>query len=60
LIGGKNPEVSMAGMLHIHGGKIVSYDANSGHFKPNIKSMYAADAAFNKLPSNLFKRRRGN
>lgn len=60
LIGGKNPEVAMAGMLHIHGGKIASYDSNSGHFKPNIKSMPAADAAFNKLPSNLFKKKRGN
>ena len=36
LIGGRNPEVTMAGMLHIHGGKIDSYDTNSGHFKPNI------------------------
>lgn len=60
LIGGANPEVSMAGMLHIHGGKIASYDTNSGHFKPNVKSMPAANAAFNKLPQNLFKRKRGN
>jgi hypothetical protein len=59
LIGGENPEVAMAGMLHIHGGKIASYDTNSGHFKPNSKSMPAADAAFSKLPPNLFKKKRG-
>jgi len=59
LIGGKNPEVAMAGMLHIHGGKIASYDTNSGHFKPNIKSMPVADAAFGKLPQSLFKKKRG-
>ncbi len=59
LIGGKNPEVAMAGMLHIHGGKIASYDTNSGHFKPNIKSMPIADEAFKKLPPNLFKKKRG-
>ena len=58
LIGGRNPEVAMAGMLHIHGGKIASYDNNSGHFKPNSQSMSVADAAFSKLPSNLFKKRR--
>lgn len=59
LIGGKNPEVTMAGILHIHGGKIASYDNDSGHFKPNIKSMPAADAAFSKLPPSLFKKKRG-
>ena len=60
LIGGKDPQVAMAGMLHIQGGKIASYDTNSGHFKPNIKSMPVADAAFEKLPQTLFKRKRGN
>ncbi len=59
LIGGKNPEVSMAGILHIQGGKIASYDSNSGHFKPNMKSMSAADKAFGKLPTSLFKKKRG-
>lgn len=59
LIGGKDPQVAMAGILHIQGGKIASYDANSGHFKPHIDSMAVADAAFNKLPSVLFKKKRG-
>ena len=48
----------MAGMLHIHGVKNDSYDTNSGHFKPNIKSMPIADEAFKKLPPNLFKKKR--
>lgn len=60
LIGGKDPQVAMAGMLHIQGGKIASYDNNSGHFKPNIKSMDVADKAFSKLPEKLFKKKRGN
>lgn len=59
LIGGKNPEVAVAGILHIHGGKIAKYDTKSGHFKPNIKSMAAADAAFSNLPRTLFKMKRG-
>ena len=57
LIGGKNPQVQMAGMLHIQGGKIASYDNISGHFKPNPKSMPVADDAFGKLPSKLFKKK---
>ena len=55
LIGGENPKVKMAGILHVENGKIVSYDHMSGHFKPNIKSMKEADKAFSKLPSYLFK-----
>ncbi|SDA39010.1 hypothetical protein SAMN02910275_00154 [Butyrivibrio sp. INlla18] len=57
LIGGKDPEVQMAGMLHIHGGKIASYDNISGHFKPNSKSMTVADEAFGKLSPRLFKKK---
>jgi len=55
LIGGENPRVQMAGILHISGGKIVSYDNHSGHYKPNIQSMKVAEEAFGKLPSYLFK-----
>lgn len=55
LIGGENPKVQMAGILHVKDGKIESYDNHSGHFKPNIKSMKVADDAFAKLPSKLFK-----
>ena len=57
LIGGKDPQVQMAGMLHIQGGKIASYDNISGHFKPNPKSMPVADEAFGKLSSKLFKKK---
>jgi hypothetical protein len=34
LIGGRSPDVTMAGMLHINSEKIASYDAHSGYFKP--------------------------
>lgn len=57
LIGGKDPQVKMAGIVHIQGGKIASYDDRSGHYKPNAKSMKAADEAFGKLPSILFKKK---
>lgn len=59
LIGGKDPQVQMAGIVHIQGGKIASYDNQSGHFRPNSKSMEKADEAFGKLPSVLFKKKRG-
>ena len=55
LIGGKNPRVKFAGILHLNGGKIISYDHMSSHYKPNIKSMNVAKKAFRKLPSYLFK-----
>ena len=59
LIGGKDPQVQMAGIVHIQGGKIASYDNQSGHYKPNAKSMQVADEAFGKLPSTLFKKKKG-
>lgn len=59
LIGGKDPQVQMAGIVHIHGGKIASYDNQSGHYKPNAKSMSVADEAFGKLPQTLFKKKKG-
>ena len=57
LIGGADPQVQMAGILHIQGGKIASYDNQSGHYKPNAKSMHVADEAFGKLPATLFKKK---
>lgn len=39
LIGGKNPKVKCAGMITFNKGKIVSINNESGHFRPNIKSM---------------------
>ncbi len=52
LIGGKDPKVRMAGMLDIRGGKIYSYDNQSGHYRPNIKSMKWADKAFKNFPKH--------
>ena len=56
LVGGSNPKVKMAGMVEIRSGKIYSYDNQSGHFKPNEKSMKIADKIFNKLPKKVFHR----
>lgn len=57
LIGGKNPEVQMAGILKIRGGKIFSYDNQSGHFKPNELSMDVADTIFGALNPKLFHKK---
>lgn len=57
LIGGKNPKVKIAGILDVRGGKIYSYDDRSGHFKPNSKSLEAADNVFGKLPRSLFHKK---
>ena len=57
LIGGKDPQVQVAGILKIRGGKIYDYDHMSGHYKPNIKSMDIADETFGKLPKNLFSKK---
>lgn len=59
LIGGKDPQVQMAGLVKIRGGKIISYDNRSGHYKPNIKSISVADEAFGKLPASVFKNKKG-
>ena len=52
LLGGTDPKVRMAGILVVKGGKIVSYDDRSGHYRPNIKSMKWADEAFAKYPKS--------
>ena len=39
LIGGKNPKVQCAGMITFRKGKIISINNDSGHFRPDIKSM---------------------
>lgn len=51
LIGGKNPLVKCAGMITFSKGKIVSIDNDSGHFKPNVKSMLFV----NEYMNNLYK-----
>lgn len=59
LIGGKDPQVQMAGIVCIEGGKISRYDNHSGHYKPSSKSMNVAHEAFSKLPSTLLKEKKG-
>lgn len=52
LIGGTNPKVKCAGMITFSKGKIVSVNNNSGHFKPNIKSLEEVDKFMYKLCEN--------
>lgn len=54
LIGGTDPKVRVAGMLTIKDGKILSYNHMSGHYRPNIKSLYWADEAFAKYPKHKY------
>lgn len=56
LVGGKEPRVKVAGMVTIADGKIVKYNNESGHFKPNVLSMPEADKAFSQLPESAFHR----
>ena len=49
LIGGKNPEVQCAGMIHFDKGRITWYNNESGHFRPNGKSLDKVDLAIEKL-----------
>lgn len=49
LIGGKHPQVQCAGMIYFNKGKILSIDNQSGHFRPNIKSMDKVYDALNEL-----------
>lgn len=54
LIGGENPQVQAAGIVEIRGGQIYKIDNASGHYKPSIESLKAAEEAFSKLPSSTF------
>ena len=49
LIGGKNPAVQIAGIITFRGGKIYSIDNQSGHYRPNIKSMPKVEAYLARL-----------
>ncbi len=51
LIGGKDPVVQCAGMIHIEKGRIVWYNNDSGHFRPNKKSLATVEKALTKLRS---------
>ena len=49
LVGGKDPHVQCAGMITFKKGKIVSIDNQSGHFRPNKKSMEKVYQVLKKL-----------
>lgn len=57
LIGGKDPVVQAAGLMSIKDGKILSFDDQSGHFRPSSKSMDKVEVTLRKLYNknhNLF------
>lgn len=49
LIGGKDPQVQCAGMIRIEKGRIVWYNNDSGHFRPNARSLEVMDNAMREL-----------
>ncbi len=49
LIGGKDPQVQCAGIIKFHKGRILSIDNNSGHYKPNVKSLDKVNAKLQAL-----------
>ncbi len=49
LIGGKDPQVQCAGMMSFEKGRILSVNTNSGHYKPNIKSLEKVKTALQKM-----------
>lgn len=49
LIGGKDPQVQCAGMMTFEKGRILSVNTNSGHYKPNGKSIEKVNAALQKM-----------
>ena len=49
LVGGKDPVVQCAGMIHFEKGRIVWFNNDSGHFRPNGKSLEKVNVAMEKL-----------
>lgn len=49
LLGGKDPQVQCAGMITFHKGRIQSINNNSGHYKPNSKSLDKVETALHRL-----------
>ena len=49
LIGGKDPQVQCAGIIEFKDGRIFRIDNQSGHYRPNIKSMAKVEAFLDKL-----------
>jgi len=59
LIGGKDPTVQCAGMIHFDKGRITWFNNDSGHFRPNSKSLEKVETAMNKLQNtnpNIFSK----
>ncbi|HPZ23667.1 MAG TPA: hypothetical protein PLC25_02360 [Bacilli bacterium] len=57
LIGGKNPKVKVAGEITFHHGKIYEIDVNSGHYKPNVKSLKKAEnILYSNFNNNMFSK----
>lgn len=54
LIGGKDPQVRIAGVIEFRGGKIFAIDNHSGHYRPPKKSLEAAEEALSRLPGEVF------
>lgn len=52
LLGGKDPQVQCAGIIVFRKGRILSADNQSGHFRPDIKSLGKVDAALQKIYNN--------
>ena len=57
LIGGKDPQVKVAGMIEFRGGKIYDIDAHSGHYRPPAQSLQSAEKALSRLPREVFHRK---
>lgn len=56
LIGGKDPQVRVAGMIEFRGGKIYGIDTDSGHYRPPAQSLQAAEKILSELPREVFHR----
>ena len=55
LIGGRNPNVKMAGMIRFKNGRIFEINNISGHFKPPRSMLDEAERIFrNRMPKNSF------
>ena len=52
LIGGKDPQVQCAGMIIFKKGKILSVDNQSGHYRPDVKSLDKVNSVLQKMCDN--------
>ena len=49
LVGGRDPQVQCAGIIVFRKGRILSVDNQSGHFRPDSKSLDKVDAVLQQL-----------